>query len=109
MRKRRYQKENPAQFNYHASLRRASRGRATPPWVDKSIIKDIYAEVSRRGMHVDHIFPLKHKLFCGLHVPWNLQLLSKDENFRKSNRHFPPLTYVGEAIYAPQFTCKERQ
>ena len=37
------------------------------------------------GMVVDHIIPLRHKLVCGLHAPWNMQYMTREANRDKSN------------------------
>lgn len=51
---------------------------------NKEKIKKIYA--SAENNHVDHIFPLMHPHFCGLHVPWNLQVLKAAPNLSKGNK-----------------------
>lgn len=58
---------------------------ATPKWVNPEDLFNIYKN-QPKGYHVDHIIPLKHDQVCGLHVPWNLQYLSKSENSKKGNR-----------------------
>lgn len=77
---------------YHAkpgvykSRRNGRLKQATPPWVDHAAIRVFYDLAAVLGMHVDHIHPLKGRNFCGLHVPWNLQLLTASENAAKGNK-----------------------
>ena len=81
------------------SSRRCLRLQAMPKWVCQKSIKTVYSLKANlqkaRGIiyHVDHIIPLKHKLICGLHVPWNLQILTAGENSKKKN-HFDLTTYT---------------
>lgn len=86
---------------YHTSERRHETGRrrsaemqATPKWADLSAIRAVYrmaAQAERDtgiAHEVDHIVPLRGGKVCGLHVHWNLQVLSRAENRKKSNRYW---------------------
>ena len=86
---RKWRKTNPDKVAANIAKYKARKLKATPPWLTEehfSEIKVIYREAAINGLTVDHIVPMKNPNVCGLHVPWNLQLLSMDENRRKTNR-----------------------
>lgn len=80
-----YRLQHPEVFRAKQAKRRAAKLNATPLWVNMDDIKQIYFNCPPE-LEVDHIVPLQGKTVCGLHVPWNLQYLSKEENLRKRNR-----------------------
>lgn len=91
--------DNPekAKVTAYASCARryASKRNRTPNWLNddqRAAIREIYRsckDVSRltgKKHHVDHVVPLVGKTVCGLHVPWNLQILTEHENCTKSRK-----------------------
>jgi 5-methylcytosine-specific restriction endonuclease McrA len=88
-------KNNRGKINAIAARRRAQKLLATPKWLTKGQLEEIlsiYLEAARltkeTGIkhHVDHIIPLQGENVTGLHVPWNLQILTATENCRKGNK-----------------------
>ena len=92
-----YAKANPAKAYATKKKYKLAKRNACPPWVYSSSelceqIRYFYEEASRLAeltgvsYHVDHIVPLQGEAICGLHVPWNLQVLTASENCSKQNR-----------------------
>lgn len=90
-----WRKENPSKVLAQTSKRRAARIEATPPWLSKEhlaeieemyiLAKELSWLFEGEKLEVDHIIPLQGKYVRGLHVPWNLQLLSEKMNRKKYN------------------------
>lgn len=92
---RSYRQNNKHKINAQCAKRRARKLQATPKWLNKKQLKQIecFYQIAQRltkclGIRheVDHIVPLKGKDICGLHVPWNLQVLPKVINKKKHNK-----------------------
>ena len=78
--------KNPHLYRAIVNSRRRKVRLATPKWVDRETIKQIYLAAQKQGLTVDHIIPINHPDVCGLHVPNNMQLITLKENTMKSNR-----------------------
>jgi hypothetical protein len=89
-------------MNAQLAKRRSRKLQATPNWLTKEQFKEIeqfyiiakeLQWLSEEPLEVDHIVPLKaidpitrKHIACGLHVPWNLQILPRFVNRSKSNK-----------------------
>lgn len=85
-------KKRNAYFAYYESKKRVLKVQRTPSWSDLFKIRLIHEERDRISKEtgvphaVDHIVPLQGKLVCGLHVPENLQILTRTQNSKKYNK-----------------------
>lgn len=86
---------NLVQVRASTKARRRKHREATPPWLtsrQKSEIRHLYqiaitmTQTTGEQYVVDHIVPLRSPVVCGLHVPWNLRVITQEENLRKSNK-----------------------
>lgn len=94
-RDRKWQKANNAYFAAKENKRKSAKLKRTPSWLTEThfaqiqMFYDSAAALTKElgiRMEVDHIVPLNDKNVSGLHVPWNLQILSKTDNSRKGNK-----------------------
>jgi hypothetical protein len=90
-----FYKANKERYVAARARRRAAQDSATPTWltaIDKAMIQEMYdvseARFIQTGVkhHVDHIVPINGKNVAGMHVPWNLQVITAHENLSKGWR-----------------------
>ena len=93
---RRWIQDNPDKNRARTAKKRARKRNATPEWLTEEQDNKIklYYKIAKAlenidgvKRHVDHIVPLKGKGVRGLHVPWNLQILTAEQNLSKNNSY----------------------
>lgn len=82
---KRYRQENPELYRMLHSVCKAKRKLRIPKFGQEGV-RDFYKNCPT-GMVVDHIIPLQGKSVSGLHVVWNLQYLTPEENMSKGNKY----------------------
>jgi len=93
-----WHKQNPEKSYAAVVKRRMAKLNRTPVWLtaeQRNEIARVYRKA--RGLtistgishQVDHVVPLRNKRVSGLHVPWNLQILTANQNQSKGNRLGP--------------------
>jgi 5-methylcytosine-specific restriction endonuclease McrA len=91
-----YKDRNVDVVRADTSVRKRRHREATPKWLtpaERLQMRDLYlqarklTELTRERYVVDHIVPLRGEEVCGLHVPWNLRVITQEENLKKSNKH----------------------
>jgi len=90
-----YKEKNPELYKALCSVRKRRHRNATPPWItteQKLEMRQLYltaqelTKMTGELYVVDHKTPLIHPDVCGLHVPWNLRVITQEENLKKSNK-----------------------
>jgi 5-methylcytosine-specific restriction endonuclease McrA len=90
-----WKENNKVQVRADTKARRRKHREATPAWLSrkqKSEIRQLYqiaitmTQTTGEQYVVDHIIPLRSETVCGLHVPWNLRVITREENLKKSNK-----------------------
>jgi hypothetical protein len=96
-----YKDRNVDVVRADTSVRKRRHREATPKWLthaERMRMRDLYVqarkltELMQERYVVDHIVPLRGEAVCGLHVPWNLRVITQEENLKKSNKHVDHVT-----------------
>jgi hypothetical protein len=92
---RQYRRLYPEVSRFNRAKRRAAQLQRSPKWLTEEHIKQIdryyftakwIQSILQVKIDVDHIMPLQGVNCSGLHVPWNLQLLTHEDNLKKGNK-----------------------
>jgi len=87
-----YRKTHPEKRNADAAKAHALKLQRIPAWANLDKINEWYeaaafaTNVFETSIEVDHIIPLNGKRVSGLHVDYNMQLLTRKANQQKNNK-----------------------
>ncbi len=90
-----YRRNNKDKLAANFAKYHATKLKATPLWLTKEHIEQMkekyrlakeLTKITGIEYHVDHMIPLKGEGCCGLHIPWNLRVITAKENLSKGNR-----------------------
>ena len=101
---KKWRAENRDAVNASGAKRRAAKLQRTVAWANLDAIKEVYKDCEEINLAaktagctekfvVDHEIPLQGELVSGLHIEYNLQIVTHKENCSKHN-NFEPLTGV---------------
>lgn len=105
-----WKRNNVLQVRADTKARRRKHRLATPKWLtrrQKSEIRQLYeiaitmTKTTGEQYVVDHIVPLRSEFVCGLHVPWNLRVITREENLAKSNQVVDTPLDTAYTVYVP--------
>lgn len=96
-----WKRDNWAAYGAYLRARKAHVKTSTPAWADLKAITAFY-KACPKGLHVDHIIPLRGERVSGLHVVSNLQYLTARANLKKGSSYSPvrfdPLGLMAEGV-----------
>lgn len=93
-----WRRRNRDRVNFLKSQRRATELQRTPKWLSKDHFEEIreFYKVAQKmeiekgeEYQVDHIIPLRGKYMSGLHVPWNLRVVTRAFNNSRPRNILP--------------------
>jgi hypothetical protein len=93
-----HKEKNPDLYKALVSVRKRRHRQATPKWItpeQKLAMRQLYLQAMKltkltgERYVVDHRVPLISDTVCGLHVPWNLRVITQAENLKKYNKLEP--------------------
>ena len=96
--RKKHKEKNPDYYKALTSVRKRRHRDATPKWITtghKLAMRQLYLQameltkITGERYVVDHIVPLISDVVCGLHVPWNLRVITQAENLKKYNKLEP--------------------